>query len=98
MEIIFQKLARYFDNLWHLGVLDPKRGLWTVQHSPEKIPTLKARNARGCHILMKPERLDHYLLADDLSLDAPARQHRLPDGRWKLGRMVVETSPGNFQV
>jgi len=98
METIFQKLTRYFDNLWHLGVLDPKRGLWTVQPSPEKISTLKARNARGCHIFMKPVRLDHYLLADDLSRDALSHQHRLPDGRWKPGRMIVETSPGNFQV
>jgi hypothetical protein len=98
MEIIFQKLARYFDHLWHLGVLDPKRGLWTVLPSRETIPTLKARNARGCHIFMKPERLEHYLLADDLSWHTLSRQHRLPDGRWKPGRMVVETSPENFQV
>lgn len=98
MKFIFQKLARYFSNLWHLGVLDPQRGLWTLHPSPENIPCLKAKNARGCHILMKPLRLAHYLLADDLPLDTLLRQHRLPDGRWKPARMVVETSPGNFQV
>jgi hypothetical protein len=98
MEIIFQKLARYFDNLWHLGILDPRKGLWTVHPSPERIPYLKALNARGCHIFMKPERLEYYLLADDLSPDTLARQHHFPDGRWKPGRMVVETSPENFQV
>ncbi|NTW36649.1 MAG: hypothetical protein HGB17_11060 [Syntrophobacteraceae bacterium] len=98
METIFQKLARYFANLWNLGVLDPQKGLRTVHPSLEKIPYLKARNARGCHIFMKPLRLAHYLLADDLSLETVLRQHRLPDGRWKPARMVVETSPGNFQV
>lgn len=60
MEIIFQKLARYFDNLWHLGILDPRKGLWTVHPSQGRIPYLKAKNARGCHIFMKPERIEYY--------------------------------------
>ncbi len=98
MEIIFQKLARYFDHLWHIGILDPRNGLWTLHPSPERIPYLKAQNTRGCHIFMKPLRLEYYLLADDLSQHTLARQHRFPNGRWKPGRMVVETSPGNFQV
>lgn len=45
MNTVFQKLARYFQDFWHLGVLDLKRGLWTVEPSPEKIPYLKAQNA-----------------------------------------------------
>lgn len=98
MDIIFQKLSRYFNMLWIAGVLDPQKGLCTVQPSPEKIPYLKAQNARGSHILMKPLRLDHYLLADDLSRDNLSNHHRFPDGRWKPARMVVETSPQNFQV
>lgn len=98
MNTVFQKLARYFQDLWQLGVLDPKRGLWTVETSPEKIPYLKAQNARGCHIFIKPLRLDHYLLADDISKETLSRHHRLPNGQWKPARLVVQTSPENFQV
>jgi RepB DNA-primase from phage plasmid len=98
MEKLFQKLARYFLNLWHLGVLHPEKGLWTMEPSLEKIAYLKAQNAKGCHILIKPLYLAHYLLADDIPWDTLTRQHRLPNGQWKPARMVVETSPGNFQV
>lgn len=98
MDIIFQKLARYFQNLWQIGALDPQKGLWTVEPSPGKIPYLRAQNARLCHIFIKPLRLAHYLLADDLTPETLLLHHRLPDGRWKPARLVVETSPGNFQV
>ena len=98
MDIIVAKLERYFQNSWHFGVLDPQRELWSVAPSLAKIPYLKAQNARGCHIFMQPLRLAHFLLADDLAWEVIWRQHRLPDGRWKPARLVIETSPGNFQV
>lgn len=98
MQIVFQKLARYFRNLWILALLDPQRGLLTVVPAPGKIPYLQASNARGCHIFMKPLRLAHYLLMDDIDWETVCLQHRLPDGKWKPARLVVETSPANFQV
>jgi len=98
MDIIFQKLARYFENLWQIGVLDPQKGLRTLEPSRGKIPYLRAQNARLCHIFIKPLRLAHYLLADDLTPETLCLHHRLLDGRWKPARLVVETSPGNFQV
>ena len=98
MEKLFQKLARYFLNLWHVGILHPEKGLWTIEPSLDKIPYLKAKNAHGCHILIKPLYPAHYLLADDIDPLTLSRHHRLQDGQWKPARMIVETSPGNFQV
>ena len=98
MEKLFQKLARYFLNLWDVGILHPEKGLWTIDPSLDKIPYLKAQNAHGCHILIKSLHPAHYLLADDIDSPTLSRHHRLPDGQWKPARMIVETSPGNFQV
>ncbi len=37
-------------------------------------------------------------MADDITPELLHRNHKFPDGSWKPGRMVVETSPENFQV
>lgn len=47
---------------------------------------------------MQPVEPSCYLLADDLSWPVILRHHRSIDGSWKPGRMVIETSPRNFQV
>jgi len=47
---------------------------------------------------MQPLDPSHYLLVDDLDWTTVKRHHQLPDNTWKPGRMVVETSPRNFQV
>ena len=98
MEKLFQKMARYFLNLWQLGVLDPQKGLWTVKPALEKIAYLRSQNARGCRILIKPLCIDHYLPADDIDRQTLLRHHCFPSGQWKPARMIVETSPENFQV
>lgn len=98
MEKLFQKIARYFLNLWQLGVLDPQKGLWSVDPDLEKINYLRAKNAQGCHILIKPLAPAHYLMADDIDQETLLQHHRLPNGKWKPARMIVETSPENFQV
>ena len=54
MERIFQKLDRYFGT-WKIGVLNPDGGLWSLWPSVNKIGYLKAMNASGYHIFMKPE-------------------------------------------
>lgn len=62
------------------------------------VPYLKAENANNRHILMQPENEASYMLADDLSLEIVNRHHKTYSGVWKPGRMVVETSPDNYQV
>lgn len=94
MRSVFAKLDRYFCK-WRLAVLDDAAGRWVVQ--PD-IAYLKAENAHGRHILMQPARQPHFLLADDITADLLHRQHQRPDGSWKPGRMIVQTSPGNYQV
>jgi hypothetical protein len=98
MKTIFDKLHRFFNENWQLAVLDFKKGLWRLDPHIDKIPYLKAHNAKGRHIFMQPLDQPHYLLVDDLNWITVKRHHKLPDNAWKPGRMVVETSPHNFQV
>jgi hypothetical protein len=98
MKTIFTKLNRYFQGPWRLAVLHPLKGLWPLMPLLKAIPYLKAQNAHGCHILMQPLEPAAYLLADDLNWTTICSHHRSADGTWKPGRMVVQTSPANFQV
>jgi hypothetical protein len=98
MKNLLAKLDRYFCYQWRLAVLDPERGRWIVAPCVSSIGYLRAQNACGRHILMQPARDGYYLLADDLSSPIICHHHRLADGSWKPGRMVVETSPANYQV
>lgn len=78
--------------------MDCRKGLWPV--SPDHLPYLKAHNAKGHHILIQP--IHHYesyfILADDLNPGHLKAHHQFPDGTWKPGRMIVLTSPENYQV
>lgn len=96
MEKIFERLRRYFPFGYRVAVLDLQKGLWIVDPTP--IDYLRAENANGRHILIQPWDVSCYLLADDLSWATVCRQHHRPDGAWKPGRMVIETSPQNYQV
>lgn len=98
MEGIFEKLGRYFRCGWRLAVLDMQKGRWIVEPCALMIDYLKAQNAKGRHILMQPADASCYLLADDLGWPLICKDHRNLDGTWKPGRLVVETSPRNFQV
>lgn len=98
MKKIFRKIGDYFGGAWRLAVLDIEKGRWTVDPAPERIGYLKAENANGRHIIMQPGDESRYLLADDLCWEWVCRQHRHIDSTWKPGRMVVETSPQNYQV
>ena len=98
MQRIFQKLDLYFPSGWRVAVLDMLKGRWIVESAPSKIGYLKAENASGRHILIQPKDPSCYMPADDLNQSLILSHHRLPDGAWKPGRMVVETSPRNFQV
>lgn len=100
MKRIFFKLDRYFCRRWHLSVLDMDAGRWIVGSDTSNIAYLKAENANGRHILIQPKQLvaPYYLLVDDVDSHLICRQHKYEDGRWKPGRMVVETSKENYQV
>jgi hypothetical protein len=98
MEKILRKIGDYFGSAWRLAILDMKKGRWIVGPAPSRIGYLKAENANGRHILMQPVDESRYLLADDLCREMICRQHRHIGGMWKPGRMVVETSPQNYQV
>lgn len=95
---IMKKIGRYFGD-WYLAVLNPGKGRWIVAPGKDIISYLKAMNARGNHILMKPkdENEGSFLLLDDLKQKDLVKDHQHGE-RWKHGRMIVETSPDNFQV
>lgn len=98
MHRIIAKLDRYFRGSWHTGILDPSIGLWRVDST--HLAYLKAENAKGRHILLQPapENDAYYFLADDIPPVLLRQHHQYPDGSWRAGRMVIETSPSNFQV
>jgi hypothetical protein len=100
MELIFDKLNRFFSGKWQIAILDLQAGRWVLEPKTSYIPYLKAENANGRHILIRPppETEPYYLLADDLTWPLIQRHHKYSDGTWKYGRMVVETSPSNYQI
>ncbi len=98
MQKIICKLNRFFSDNWLLAVLDLSAGRWVVEPVLSNLAYLKSANAKGRHILMKPVKEEFYMLADDISYDLLNLHHKTRDGVWKKGRLVVETSPNNFQV
>ncbi len=100
MVRIFEKLKRYFCGNFRLAVLDEDAGRWLVKPAPSNISYLKAENANGRHILLQPtaNRQSFYLLADDIKQPLLTRHHQYRNDSWKPGRMIVETSPNNYQV
>jgi hypothetical protein len=95
MKKVFDKLSRYFGS-WKVGIMNPNGGMWSPEMDKDYIPYLKAMNARGYHIFMTPDDEGCFLLLDDIPQTELGSQR---DGeRYRAGRLVVETSPGNFQV
>jgi len=84
---------------YDLGVLS-ERGMLpglansTAQAVLARIPLLKAHNARGAHIYIRPAGEHRYTVLDDLP--AEAIQRLAADGYEPCA--VVETSSGNFQA
>ena len=100
MENVFGKLNRFFNNKWNVAILDMDKGRWILEAKTRFIPYLKAENANGRHILIRPgpEFEATYIMADDIDKSLLTRHHGYVDGTWKPGRMIVETSPNNYQV
>lgn len=96
MRRILAKLDRFFQSQWQVAAL----GCYGLQVFKEiSLEKLKAHNANGHHILMQPDPVIEpwYMMADDLTPDHLEKQHKTC-GHWKKGRMIIETSPGNYQV
>ena len=100
MEKILCKVRQFFKYQCSIAVLDEAKGRWFVNPKSKNIPYLKAENAHGRHILVKPAPHvePYYLLVDDLNIALLIHHHQLASRIFKPGRMVVETSPGNYQV
>ena len=99
MKKLLKKLHRFFEPNYSLAVLDMEAGSrWTVEPSFPNVSYLKAENAHGRHILIQPDLQSYFLLVDDIEQATIRLHHRFNDGRWKPGRMVIETSPNNYQV
>jgi hypothetical protein len=100
MKNILWKINRFFNNQCALAVLDEAAGRWIVRPESKNISYLKAENANGRHILVKPDQhiSPYYLLVDDLNINLLNSHHKSAVNIFKFGRMVVETSPGNYQV
>ena len=98
MENIFRKMYKFFSGNWNIAVLDLDKGRWDVDAKISNIAYLKSENVKGRHILMQPINEEYYMLADDLNARLLQQHHKNSDGSWKYGRLVVETSPDNYQV
>lgn len=100
MDHIFKKLNRYFYGKWHFAVLDLEKGRWIRSAKLSNIAYLKSQNAQNRHILIQPLKdiFGFYFIADDLTWDIIQKHHCCCEGLWKPGRMIVETSPSNYQV
>lgn len=103
MTPIMQKMERYFEE-YELGVYEEAQGdkggaVWKVNQSEKTPGYLKAMNAQGRHIFVRPsfEKEAHFMLHDDLDKNGLNKYHK-ENGKFKPGRMVVESSPGNYQV
>ena len=99
-----EKLKTYFGDC-EFGVFQESTGekngaVWAVPAEENRIDYLKAMNAQGKHVFIRPsfERESHFMLHDDLDREGLEKYHKDAHGRWKPGRLVVESSPGNFQV
>jgi len=97
MEKIYTKIARYFEGGFDFGVFREDKGVFVKTGSTKEISFLRYMNAKGDHIFMRPRHEEFYMLVDDISAEDLARDHQAA-GRWKPGRMVVESSPASFQV
>ena len=87
MERVFKKVGRFFRQKWQLAVSDLNSGRWIVESKAPNIRYLKAENANGRHIPIRPIPVadPYYMMADDLDRHLLNRHHRRPDGSWKPG-------------
>jgi hypothetical protein len=85
--------------LFEIGILRPDglmllRSPWSAKQVDAALAWLRRENARGAHIFVRPHGAHALSLVDDLNAKAIAR---MMDAGFQPA-VVIETSPGNFQV
>jgi hypothetical protein len=98
MKNILWKIKKFFYNHCRLAVLDEAAGRWIVKSESNNISYLKAENANGRHILVKPDQHiePHYLLVDDLNIDQLNSHHKSATKLFKKARTegaIPDTQP-----
>jgi len=99
---ILSKVGKFFGP-YEFGVYDGT-SVWKRNPNERNIFNyLKAMNLQGKHIFIRPKDESCFLMCDDLNWDQVIRYHSEKGSvsgivRYRPGRMVVESSPGNYQV
>lgn len=94
---IMEKMKRYFGG-FDFAVYDGDKSRWIVKAEEKNLSYLKAMNAQGKHIFIKPADESCFMLCDDADRELLNRFHRDKKAMFRPGRMVTETSPGNYQI
>ena len=98
-----QHLAAIRSPLYEIGVFFPATEktdskmllrTWDEATVLKSVPWLRAKNAEGAAIYVRPKGEHQYSLIDDLTADAGKRMH----AEGFTPAIVVETSPANFQA
>lgn len=100
MKGLFEKLNQYFCSRWHLAIFDPLTGNWEVTVPADIFIDPNGSNINGRQVLMRPDTSVEadYLFVDNISWSAARRQHQNGFGKWKPGRMIVQTSLRSYQI
>lgn len=100
---VFRKIKRYMPNM-EIGTLNLKKGAIlkvNMNRSDEEIlKELQSLNVRNENILFRPtsDQEPYYIVADDLDSEGINKYGRNPDGTYRPGRLIIETSPMNYQM
>ena len=98
-SVVRKQLCAMGCELFEIGVLRSDgrmllRSGWSAEQIDAALGWLRRENARGAHIFVRPHGAHALSLIDDLSAEAITRM----TDRGFQPAVVVETSPGNFQV
>lgn len=96
---VLHQMAAMGENVYEVGLKDEVSNLmlnrvWSTGQVLEHLPWLRAMNARGRHIYIRPAREHGLVMIDDVCEKQVARL----SGDSLAPACVVETSPANFQV
>ena len=91
----FQKYFKSFE----YGIFTEAKGVGIIRPNKGIDYFLSKMNQQGKHIFIRPsiEQEPFYLLIDDVTENQLIEDHKIY-GKWTPGRMVVKTSPRNYQV
>ncbi len=108
MNLLILRLIINFFIGFEFGIADlpanGRRRVWTRPALPSVLDYLSAMNAADRHIFMRPtpEREPYFMLHDDANVAALLRYYGFNAARrpaWAMsGCLIIETSPGNYQV